>query len=52
MDHCAAGTEKAGDAAALREHLILALDPPSFLALLCTQCHHCAQDLHKMIGNK
>lgn len=45
MGHCAAGRGKAADSAAFGEDLILALDPQSFLALLCTQCQRCAQDL-------
>lgn len=49
MGHCAAEREKLGDTASLRDDLIFALGPPSFLALLCTKLHHCAQDLHEKL---
>lgn len=49
MGHCAAEREKLGDTASVRDDLIFALGPPSFLALLCTKLHHCAQDLHEKL---
>lgn len=49
MGRCGAAKETTGGAAAMGENFVFSLYPHGCPALLlCRQCLHCAQDLHKI----